>query len=234
LAATIERLVQNARQIVHVLHEIIVLGAGPRDADRVAFLECVIADQMRRHLARDDDDRDGVHERVGEPGDGVRRARSRGDEHRADLARRARIAFCRVHGALLVADENVLELVLLKQSVIDRQHRAARVAENMLDTLIDERLDHHFRAGHFSLHRPLHSQVRFALQDPLESKRAPRDPCAPAKNSPSAVFQAVRLPTTIDARKLRMAGHFGSKVARDIIHKFLPRQARMEHCCTDL
>jgi hypothetical protein len=24
-----------------------------------------------------------------------------------------------------------------------------------------------------------------------------------------------------------MAGHFGSKVARDIIHKFLPRQAAM-------
>jgi hypothetical protein len=40
-----ERLVQNARQIVDVLHQPVVLGAGPRDADRIAFLERVIADQ---------------------------------------------------------------------------------------------------------------------------------------------------------------------------------------------
>ena len=50
----IERLMQNARQILDALHEIIVLGAGPRDADRVAFLERVVADQVRRHLPGDD------------------------------------------------------------------------------------------------------------------------------------------------------------------------------------
>lgn len=48
---------------------------------------------------------------------------------------------------------------------------------------------------------------------------------APAKNSPSAVFQAARLPTTMIATKLRTDCLSGSKVARDIIHKFAPRQA---------
>src|SRR5262249_58087793 len=33
----VERLVQHARQLADALHEIIVLGAGTRDADRVAF-----------------------------------------------------------------------------------------------------------------------------------------------------------------------------------------------------
>ncbi len=57
----IEGLVQNARQILDAAHEVIVLGAIARDAGRVAFLERVRADQMRRHLAGDADERDRVH-----------------------------------------------------------------------------------------------------------------------------------------------------------------------------
>ena len=53
----VERLVQNARQILDALDQIIVFRARPRDADRVAFLEGVIADQVRRDLAGDADDR---------------------------------------------------------------------------------------------------------------------------------------------------------------------------------
>ncbi len=50
MGGDIERLVQNARQVRDVLDEVIVLGAGPRDADRVAFLERVIADEVGRDL----------------------------------------------------------------------------------------------------------------------------------------------------------------------------------------
>ncbi len=35
--------------------------------------------------------------------------------------------------ALLVADENVLDLVLLENRVVNRKDRAARIAENVLD-----------------------------------------------------------------------------------------------------
>ena len=61
--------------------------------------------------------------------------------------------------ALLVAHQDVLDLVLLEDRVVDRQHRAARIAEDVLDALIGERLDHHFGAGHFfasSSSAPLH------------------------------------------------------------------------------
>ena len=61
-----ERLVQRARQVGDVLHQIIVFGAGPGDADRVAFLEGVVADEMGRHLPGDDDERDRIAQRVGQ------------------------------------------------------------------------------------------------------------------------------------------------------------------------
>ena len=147
-----ERLVQHARQILDALDQIIMLGARPRDADGVAFLEGVVADQMGRHLAGDADQRDRIHQRVGEAGHRVGRARARGHQHAADFAGRARVAFRRVRRALLVPHQNVLDLVLREQRVVDRQHRAARIAEQMLHALIVERLDHHFGAGHFACH----------------------------------------------------------------------------------
>ena len=65
-----------------------------------------------------------------------------------------------MHRALLVAHQNVTYLVLREDRVVDRQHRAARIAEHMFDILIGERLDHHFGAGHFACHViPFHRLV---------------------------------------------------------------------------
>ena len=147
---------QNARQLADALHEVIVLGAGACDADRVAFLECVVADEMRRHLSGEAHERGRVHERVGQSGNGIGGAGTGGHQHAADLAGRARIAFGRVHGALLVPHQDVLDLRLLEQRVVDRQHRSAGIAEEVFDPLIGQRLDHHVRPGHFFAHRQLH------------------------------------------------------------------------------
>ena len=65
---------QHAGQFADVLDEVIVLCAGPRDAGRVGFLESVIADQVRRDLAGQADDRHRVHQRVGQAGDRIGRA----------------------------------------------------------------------------------------------------------------------------------------------------------------
>ena len=92
------------------------------------------------------------HQRVGQAGDRVGRAGAGRHQHAADLAGRARIAFRGMHRALLVAHQDVPDLVLREQRVVDRQHRAARIAEQVLDALIGERLDHHFGAGHFACH----------------------------------------------------------------------------------
>ena len=194
----VERLVQHARQILDALHQIVVLGAGPGDADGVALLEGVVADQMRRHLPGDDDDRDRVAERVGQAGDRVGGAGARGDQHAAHLAGRARIAFGGVDRALLVADQDVLDHLLLEDRVIDRQHRAARIAEQVLHALIGESLDHHFGAGHF-LASSSHSAHRSELEPagPRIKKGAEKPPvrAPPVRGWPQPP-PAVRPPTT--------------------------------------
>ena len=57
------------------------------------------------------------------------------------LAGRTGIAFRRMAGALLVAHEQMCSIVfLLEDRVIDRQHRPARIAEDVLDALVLQRL----------------------------------------------------------------------------------------------
>ena len=125
---------------------------GPRDADRVAFLEGVVADQVSRHLPGDAHDGNRIHQRVGQPGDGVGGAGAGGDEHDAHLAGRARITFGGVDRALLMADEDVLDAILLEQLVVDRKHGTPRITEDVLDALIGESLKHDLGACHRARH----------------------------------------------------------------------------------
>ena len=159
-ARDVERLVHDGRELVHVLDQIIVLRAGPRDADRVAFLERVVADEVSRHLSRDAHDRNGIHQRVGQAGDGIGRAGTRGHQHHADLAGGAGIAFGRMDGALLMTNQDVLDPVLLKQRIVNRQHGAARIAEDMLDALVGERFEDDLGACHCAGHVSTHWQNR--------------------------------------------------------------------------
>ena len=89
-----------------------------------------------------------IHQRVGQRRHHVGGAGAGGHQHDAGLAGRARIAFGGVAGALLVPDQDVLDLALLKDLVIDRKHRAAGIAEEMLHAVIDQRADDHRGAGH--------------------------------------------------------------------------------------
>ena len=59
----------------------------------------------------------------------------------------ARVAVGRVHGALLVAHQHVLDLVLLEELVVDVEDRAARIAEDVLDAFFLQAADDDFRTG---------------------------------------------------------------------------------------
>ena len=52
-----------------------------------------------------------------------------------------------MHSGLFVAHEDVADFVLLEQRIIDRQHRAAGIAEYHLHPKIGEGLNDDFRAA---------------------------------------------------------------------------------------
>jgi hypothetical protein len=144
----LERLVQDVRQVVDVLNQVVVLGARAGDADRVALLEGVGADEVRRHLAGHDHQGDGIHQGVDDAGDGVGGAGAGSDQHHARPAGGAGVALGGMGGALLVAHEDVVQLRLVEDGVIDRQHGAAGIAEEVRHPLVDEGPHDDLGAGH--------------------------------------------------------------------------------------
>jgi hypothetical protein len=86
-----------------------------------------------------------------------------------------------VNGSLLVPDEDVLHLLLVKERIVDRKNRAARIAEDMLDPLILQGTDHHFGSGHRLAHvtRSVGSVSR-VLEEFQAIKKAPEGACAPS------------------------------------------------------
>ncbi len=143
---------QDTRQIVNVPHQPVVLGAGPGDADSVAFLEGIVADEMGGHLAGDADKGNGVEHCIRQRRHHVGRARAGRNEGDARLAGGAGIAFGRMAGALLVAHQDMLKSFLLNDLIIDGKHCTARVAEDRINSLVFQRLYDHFGAGHFPCH----------------------------------------------------------------------------------
>ena len=97
------------------------------------------------------DHRHGIHVCGGQPGNEVQRAGPGGGEHDAWLAAGAGVAVGHVRGPLLVPDQDVFELGMLGQVLVDGQVGAARVAEDVLDTLALQRLQDHVRSGQLGL-----------------------------------------------------------------------------------
>ena len=119
-----------------------------RDAADVGFLERVGADGAAGHLTGDGDDGHRVHVRVGQRGDEVRGAGAGGGHADADPAGDHRIALGGVAGTLLVADQDVADLLGVEQRVVRGEDRAAGDAEDDLDAGVLQRPHEALRAGH--------------------------------------------------------------------------------------
>ena len=115
------------------------------DAGDVGFLEGVGADEVAARLAGDGDHGRRVHVGVGDAGDQVGRAGAAGGDADADLAGGAGIAVGHVGRALLVADQEMLQIRIV-EGVVERDDHAAGQAEDDLDPGRLQRFDYHFRA----------------------------------------------------------------------------------------
>ena len=117
-----------------------MLGACARDADRIGLLKRIGTNQMGRHLAGNADHRNGVHQRIGEAGHRIGGTGAGSNEHNTAFAAGTGIALRRMGRALFMANENMLNIFLLEQFVINRQHSPAGIAENMLHAIIAQGL----------------------------------------------------------------------------------------------
>jgi hypothetical protein len=84
----------------------------------------------------------------GERGDHVQRARAAGGEADADFAGGAGVAVGHVAGALLVADQDVVELGVAGQGVVDGQVGAAGVAEDQVNAFSFKGSQQQFSSRH--------------------------------------------------------------------------------------
>jgi hypothetical protein len=151
---------EGVGQILHAHHEVVVLDARHRDPGRVGLLEAVLADQVARHVAGDEQRRHRVHVGVLDRGHEVRRAGPGGRQRAAEAPAGARVAVRGVAAALLVADEDVVDLGVRGEAVVEREHDAAGVAEDGVDADALQGLEHDVRAA--DLHRGF-LPVLFAL-----------------------------------------------------------------------
>ncbi len=143
----VERLLDHLRDLTRITDHEAVLHDRPGQAHHVGFLEGVVADPVGAYLAGQHHHGNGVHEGGGDAGDRVGGAGAGGHQYHAGLAGGPGVAVGGVGGGLLVAHQNMIDLVLLEQRVVDVQYSASGVPEDVLHSLILQRADHHFRAG---------------------------------------------------------------------------------------
>ena len=89
-----------------------MLGAMPRQADRVRFLEGIGPDQGRGYLSGDHHHGDRIHIGIGDTGYGIGRARPAGYQHDPGLAGGTGISFRSMRGARFVTYQNMPNAVV--------------------------------------------------------------------------------------------------------------------------
>ena len=147
----VERLVNDLRQVFQFLDQIVVLGAGARDAEGVGLLESVAADEFAGDLAGEGDDGDGIHHGIDEAGDQVGGAGAGGGAADAYFAGGARVAFGGEAGVLFVAHQHMADVVVV-EGVVEGEGDAAGISEEAVDAFARQAFQQHFRAVHQSRH----------------------------------------------------------------------------------
>mmetsp|Transcript_25362 Transcript_25362/g.80244 ORF Transcript_25362/g.80244 Transcript_25362/m.80244 type:complete len:427 (+) Transcript_25362:2029-3309(+) len=131
----VERLVDHARDVVHVKHQVVVLGDLPRDLHDGGLLERVRTDHAAGHLPGDGHHGHRVEHGVSEASDQVCGARAGGGNAHTHPAGTLGVALGGKHLALLVAAEDVGDGFGAGESLVDLHGRAARVGEEHVNAL---------------------------------------------------------------------------------------------------
>ncbi len=141
-----ESFADGARYIFRSGDDDVVFGDGHGDAGDVDFLKGIGAEKLAANLPGDADDGRRIEHRGGDAGDHIGGAGAAGGHGHADAASSACVAVGHVRCALLVANEDVMELGFAER-IINGKNRAARITENMFYAEMFQRLAEYFRAS---------------------------------------------------------------------------------------
>ena len=137
----------NLRQIFQSLDQVIVFGAGTRDAEGIGLLEGVAANQLGRNLAGDRDYWDGIHHGVHQPGGQVGGAGTGGGAADPHFPRGASVTLrgeCRI---LFVPHQHVMDGVVV-EDIVKRNGDSAGIAEQAIHSLANQTFHQHSCAAH--------------------------------------------------------------------------------------
>ncbi len=126
-----------------------MFDAGTGNADRINLLKGIITNQRLGHLPGNHHHRHRVHIGRRNTGHRIGGTRPRGHQHHAGLAGGAGIAVGRMRRRLLMTNQHMLNLVLPVERIIDMQHRAAGIPEDMGHPFITQTADYNFRTSEF-------------------------------------------------------------------------------------
>mmetsp|Transcript_15919 Transcript_15919/g.30675 ORF Transcript_15919/g.30675 Transcript_15919/m.30675 type:complete len:321 (+) Transcript_15919:1255-2217(+) len=138
-----ERLAHDARQVIQVGHQVVVLGDLARDFHNGSLLKCVCANHRPGHLPSDGHHGNRVQKRVCQASHQVGGAGTRGGNAHGGFTRHLSVSLRGKHLALLVAAENVSNGAGPGEGLVDLHARAARVRKHQVHSLALERLHQH-------------------------------------------------------------------------------------------
>ena len=140
----VEGLAHHAGDVGRIGDEVVVLRDPTADLHHRGFLEGVGADDARADLAGEDEHRDAVELRVGDRRDEVEGSGAAGAHADADPPGRAGVALGRECPPLLVAGEDRPDPIgVAGERLVEGHARPARIGEDDIDAVGNERLDHH-------------------------------------------------------------------------------------------
>ena len=128
-----KRLLHGFSQIARVLDQEIVFDNRPCNADRIALLERVQTNRVRWYLPRDDHHGNTVHIGGSNAGHSIRGTRPGGYQRDAHITRGTGVAVCGMNGTLFVANQNVLNGVLLVESVVNVKYSPTWIAPDVFN-----------------------------------------------------------------------------------------------------
>ena len=126
-----------------------MLCDAPANFHNGRFLKCIRADDFRRHLAGDRQQRNTIEFGIRDTGDQIRRTWTARGHYNPDFARGSSVPLRGKGSTLFVTRKNGSKPIFVtRQSLVHRHAASARVGENDLNAVIHKGFHHNFCTGH--------------------------------------------------------------------------------------